>query len=126
MNNSHTYRTNTRTGSAAARRTSRGVRDQRRNLIEVGVLLLIVVLLIAGAVTTSRPRAVSVTSSRVQVQAGDTLWTLAAKHPIPGLDTARTADEIARLNGMKTAQVSPGDSILVPSQAAPSVAMASR
>jgi hypothetical protein len=53
-------------------------------------------------------------SRELKVQSGDTLWTLAAQHPIAGMTTAQVADLLAESNGLPTRMVLPGQVILVP------------
>jgi len=81
---------------------------------EVLVLILIGALLIVGAVATSRPRVPSTTMAPVSVRSGETVWSLAAAHPVPGLTTAEVADLLVRTNGLEGRTVTPGETVLIP------------
>jgi LysM repeat protein len=84
---------------------------------EVLALLIILVLLIVGLVTTSGRRTQRiVVSQRVTVQSGDSLWTVAAAHPVAGMSTAQVADLLATSNDLSGQLVRPGQVILVPSE----------
>lgn len=52
----------------------------------------------------------------VRVDAGDSLWTLAAAHPIEGFTTQETSDAIAEVNGLDGAVLEVGEEILVPAE----------
>lgn len=86
--------------------------------LETITLIVIAVLLIAGVVLSARPRAVDAGLSGLKVRSGDTLWTLAAAHPVEGLSTAEVADLIAEVNGRESAMLRPGETIMVPSGSA--------
>jgi hypothetical protein len=58
-----------------------------------------------------------VETGTVKVQRGDTLWSIAAAHPVAGLDTARTADLIAQINDLDGAALPESVTILVPHDA---------
>lgn len=88
--------------------------------IEIGVLIAIATLLIAGAVATAGPGAAHVRTQRVMTAPGDTLWTLASNHPIAGMTTQQEADMIARMNAMGAAAVAPGHTLLVPADSSSS------
>jgi hypothetical protein len=115
------HRQITRTHISAYPRTSRLVSGR----LEVLTLIVIAVLLILGAVVTS-PRSApttSLTTSKVAV--GDSLWTLAAAHPVDGLTTAQVAELLVRANHLDGPLVSPGQTILVPAES-PAVRLAAR
>jgi hypothetical protein len=101
--------------SRVARRGSReSVRGSRtRPVVEVGALLLIAVLLVAGPIM-GRQGAVHFETSSVLTSRGDTLWTIARAHPVPGLTTAESVEVIATLNDLETANVQAGTSVRVP------------
>ena len=82
--------------------------------VEITALVLILAALVVG-VSVTRTRARDVTSRvQVRVQRGETLWSIAHAHPVIGQTTAQTADTIARLNGLSTADVQIGERLLVP------------
>jgi LysM repeat protein len=82
--------------------------------LEVIALIIIVVLLIFGALATRGTPVVSPSLSRLKVQAGDSLWILAAEHPVAGLTTAQLADFLAKTNRIEGGRILPGQTILVP------------
>jgi hypothetical protein len=89
----------------------------RGNLVgrlEVLALVLIAVLLVVGALSTRGVQATPPAQLRLEVQPGDTLWSLAAAHPIEGLSTAELADVLARENHLGGRIVTAGQSIHVP------------
>ena len=53
-------------------------------------------------------------TTSVTVRAGDTLWTLAAKHTRPGDDVQETIDRIAVANHLKGATIIPGERLRIP------------
>ncbi len=86
-----------------------------RLVAEVVALLVIALLLIVLPVVSREadsPRSTSTTE--VIAQSGDTLWSVAQTHPIPGMTTAQTADHIAELNGIESSRILAGSAILVP------------
>jgi LysM repeat protein len=107
-----TSRRNTLAGQAG-RRTGTSV-----DTLEVIALLAIALLLILGAVHTSGTQGSSPSWSRLEVQAGDTLWTLAAAHPVEGLTTAQAADLLATTNHVDGGLIVQGQTLLVPAASA--------
>ena len=61
----------------------------------------------------------------LRVEQGDTVWTIAAAHPVSGLNTAQNADLIARLNDLDAGRLAAGTTLRVPS-AADSASVAQR
>lgn len=51
---------------------------------------------------------------RVEVTGGDSLWSIAATHPIAGLDTSEVADAIQTINGLDSGTLQPGMELQVP------------
>jgi hypothetical protein len=86
----------------------------RSSALEVIALLAIAVLLVIGAVSAGGPQGSELPLSRLQVQAGDSLWNLAAAHPVEGLSTAQVAELLADANHLDGALIVPGQTILVP------------
>lgn len=50
----------------------------------------------------------------VDVQPGDSLWTLAQEHPVNGADTSEVMSWIQRTNGLADTTLKPGQEIIVP------------
>lgn len=86
-------------------------------------------LLCAALVATCTPLLVQgpppdVPTRTVKISTGDTLWTLAARNPVPGLATAETVDLIREANGLDGSEIRAGQLISVPAAAPESVAIA--
>jgi len=86
-------------------------------VFEIAVLALIALLLVVATFSTSGPRTQPPTLSRVEVQRGDTLWAIAAKHPVKGMTTAQVIDLLAETNDLQGGQIRPEETILVPTTA---------
>jgi hypothetical protein len=106
------YRRAMRAGQAR-RKTSTSV-----GTLEAMALTAIALLLILGAVLTSGTPGPSQSWSPVEVQAGDSLWTLAAAHPVEGLTTAQAADLLATTNHLDGGLIVQGQTLLVPAASA--------
>jgi len=112
-------------GESVARSTNRP-RDRRdrlrpsrtvgppSGLLEVAVLALIVLLLVVATYCTSGPRTQPPTVSQIKVERGDTLWTLAATHPVEGMTTAQVIDLVAEINHLQGGLIRPNETIFVP------------
>lgn len=98
--------------SIAARRYSS--QPRRLSTPERTVVILLVATVVLATVISSLGGQPTVETVSVKVRGGDTLWALAQKHPAPGLDTARTADLIAELNGLETSSLATGVTLRVP------------
>lgn len=86
-----------------------------RAAAEVAALVMIVLLLLALPILSrSTTSPTSDTTTKVVVRPGDTLWSVALAHPLPGMTTAETADRIAALNGNDSSRIPVGSSIIVP------------
>jgi len=127
MSNTCAVQTHRRdSGRQSIARPASAVRRQRLNMLEIATLVVIALLLVVGAVTV-RPHTPTIDSTKtVQVSAGETLWSIAAAHPISGLTTAQTAESIARDNGLSGAVLSTGQTLVVPAGVADESQMASR
>lgn len=101
-------------------RPTRGLATVSRTRIiaEVAALVVIALLLIALPLL-SRDRVVALHSSTTDriVQPGDTLWSIAASNPIPGMTTAENAESIAALNDLESSRLRVGTAIVVPAVA---------
>ena len=88
---------------------ARAARQQRTTFIRrrVGVsalLALVVVLgLQVGGVGNTAPASVAGAPRAVRLQAGDTLWDVAARYAPSGIDTRAYVDELIELNGLSGA-----------------------
>jgi len=84
-------------------------------IAEVTALLVIVVLLIALPVLSRHTKTGdSHETTRVLIQPGDTLWSIARSNPLPGLSTAQAVEHIAAVNGIESAQIPVGSAIEIP------------
>ncbi len=82
---------------------------------EVAALVMIALLLLALPILSRSTTSSSLGSTtKMVVRPGDTLWSVALAHPIPGMTTAQTADHIAALNGHNSSRIPVGSSIIVP------------
>jgi hypothetical protein len=81
---------------------------------EVLALLVIAFLLILGAALAGAPRAATPAMSELRVQAGDSMWALAAAHPVEGLTTAQVADLMTKANHLDGRPIVQGQTILAP------------
>jgi LysM repeat protein len=99
-----------RTHTSAHPRGGRTVSDGA----EVIALIMIAVLLVLGVVVTSPRSAPAPSLTALKVTAGDSLWTLAATHPVDGLTTAQVSEILMKANHLEAPVVFPGQTILVP------------
>ena len=100
----------TRSKGPARRRRSRSVSGG----LEIAALVVIAALLILGAIVTSPHSAPAPALATLKVRAGDSLWTLAATHPIDGLTTRQVSELLVEANDLEGPLVIPGQTILVP------------
>ena len=113
-------------GACTAGRLTQSTRRQRLSALEVLTLLAVAVLLIVGAVS-ARPRiSTGAQGQTVQVQAGETLWSLAQAHPIAGLTTAQATAQISRSNQLTSSSLRAGQTLVVPAGTQSTPQMASR
>lgn len=102
-----------RTG--ARRNTTATVRrHQRGAAFELAAVVLVCALLLAGIASRPDPSQAQQQTVEVTVRAGDTLWDIAAAHPVSGLTTGEVVDTIMDLNGLRTPVIEPGMLIAVP------------
>lgn len=86
---------------------------------EIVMLAMLGVLIVAATLCVAPPAA----PTQVQTQShlmlkGQSLWSVATRYPVPGLDTAATVDLIVELNGLESPMVCAGTTIRVPLAAA--------
>ena len=117
-------------GGRSRRETRATTRQSSRStglvLLEVVLLVAIIVALIAGVVMTSGRVHARVPMSRVFVESGQTLWAIAAEHPVAGQTTEQTAEMIAEINGVRGARLIAGATMAVPAENTDRVLTASR
>ena len=101
-------------GRTSASRSTSGPRTQRVSAVEMVTLVVIAALLVVGVLAT-RPQPVATASTgMIRVEAGDTLWSIAKSHPVPGLSTAQAVELIAANNHVPNGPLSVGSSLEVP------------
>jgi LysM repeat protein len=78
------------------------------------VLVLVLLALVFGVLAGAQRPPIVASSERVKVERGESLWSIARTHPVPGQTTAQTADAIAQLSGLRDSAVQAGEVLLVP------------
>lgn len=81
---------------------------------EYTIAMAAVALLIVGALLSGHSATPKFETHSIKVKAGDTLWSVARSHPIPGLGTAQTVEAIADLNGVTEGDIQAGSTLIVP------------
>jgi hypothetical protein len=114
------------THGARARRHARATRSRAIAWAEIVALALIVVTLVVATMAGSGRIAENRPSMSVRVERGQTLWSLAAQHPIAGLSTAQNADLIARTNHLAGEQLAVGTTLSIPVEPDTNIAVACR
>jgi LysM repeat protein len=84
----------------------------RRGARRAGIAAAVLLLLTFSLATAARGSAASGYQT-VTVEAGDTIWALAAER-YPGSDTRQKVDEIRRLNRLTSPLVYPGEVLRLP------------
>jgi len=84
-------------------------------MVEIVALVVIIVLLIAAPIMSRSTSPRDTATTLLRVEQGDTVWTIAAAHPVTGLNTAQNADLIARLNDLDAGRLAAGTTLRVPS-----------
>lgn len=104
------------TNTIQNRRTAGAHSGERASLTELerAIGLIAVALVLGSAMLSGGGRASEVETHSVTIARGQTLWTLAQEYPVPGLDTADTADLIADINGLEGGKIVAGASLKVP------------
>jgi hypothetical protein len=90
-------------------------------VVAVGLALLVAIAFYAVADLPA-----DVATRPVRVEAGDTLWSIASAHPVPGLRTEQTVDLIRRKNGMELSVVHVGQLLDVPDEVGSTPAVAQK
>lgn len=109
---------------AGRRRTSRNTSRWIGPI--AGALALLGFLLLVGGLPTARELAAVPTAAAtsVRVAPNDTLWSIAKAHPVHGLDTAETVERIVMMNDLEGADLQPGTTLSIPSEASGESAIA--
>jgi hypothetical protein len=71
-----------------------------------------------GVLPSARDLAPARTSAAISVTVAnaDTLWSIAASHPVPGMSTAQTVEAIREANGLTTGRLAAGQVLDVPAE----------
>lgn len=85
-----------------------------RHLAELAFVGALAVALLVGAANTGPASPADMDSVTIITPAGASAWELAALYPVPGLDTAETAELILEMNGLTTGGLTAGQCIAVP------------
>lgn len=86
-----------------------------RALFIASVLFVLVCAIPLGAQAISaRAGAAAAPSIQVDVEPGDSLWSLAREHPIAGLSTNEVVSRIRELNDLDGSLLRPGEQLMVP------------
>ncbi len=127
-----THRTS-RAHSARRRRGGRIHATERTDIhgsrgltvVEVTIIVALVVAVIVAAVLSgpaSPPKPAH--QSTIKVRAGESLWSIAAEHPVAGQTTPQTVDTIRQSNHLTGSFVAEGSVLRIPAQAGSAVALA--
>lgn len=108
-----------------ARRHLRGGGERWQLVASVLALLVSLVIAIAPGARTG-DAAGDIRFTTVSVAEGDTLWEMAARHPIPGRSTLQVIDVIRSANTLEDDTIHPGQILSVPEAGERSAAVAAR
>jgi type II secretory pathway component PulK len=78
------------------------------------LVALMLSAVIIAAMLSSRPVELDVTTQRVLVRQGESLWTLAERYPAQGLSTRETVELLSEVNDLKSSTIVAGTSLDVP------------
>lgn len=112
--------------ASAARRCNHRSGPRTGIHVETMILVVLVLLLLGGLMTSRRPAAPDIPTMRVRAEAGETLWTLASAYPVQGLSTDETAELIGRMNHSRSSALLQGAVVRVPAVPAESGTLALR
>lgn len=116
-----------RPGRHGSRGTVRACSVAGAHALEWLAAAAIVILLASACVWWSRgPAHTPLAARQITVLAGDTLWSLAASHPIQGMTTARVVEATLALNGRERASLTAGETLLLPVATSGSALVAAR
>lgn len=104
------------------------VLENPKRLIHAGyaALLLCAAIAVTFSTIAKVERPAPTAWSAITVSESGTLWAIAQAHPVPGLSTADTVALIKESNLLDSAIIMPGQTLRVPAQTQPSIAVASR
>lgn len=93
-------------------------RDRRfTTTLEIAAVVAIGIALIIATIVASRPHTAPASdTTRVFVERGDSVWSLAEEHPVAGQTTEQTVQQILDLNGLSTPSVPAGTALRLPAQ----------
>jgi hypothetical protein len=97
-------------------RSRRGDANRDRSITWAEALLLcaLACALVAGAALSGGTPAVPEHLAPVRVESGDSLWSLAASHPVEGMSTAETVEMLAAVNNIGNSSLRVGSEVMVP------------
>lgn len=87
------------------------------SVLEFALVALVILTLIAAAWISARPTRSDVGTRVVRVSPGDSLWSIAQRHQVPGRSTAETVEILATMNGLESSKLVAGAELRVPSRA---------
>ena len=84
--------------------------------VHIMVLIIVIGLLIPGSlILVEKAQSNTLEKyNKVQIASGDTLWKLARKHVTEKQDIRKFIYEIREINNLETAQIYPGQTIMIP------------
>lgn len=103
----------TSTAGPRVRHRDADVRSRGAKVIETAAFAF-VILAVGIVVAMPHPVPEAALTRPVRVQAGQTLWELAVRHPLPGATTAETVDAIRKVNDLEGSRLVSGGVVLVP------------
>jgi LysM repeat protein len=93
--------------------------------LELAIILALVAAVIAAALLSGpRTTATPARTSAIKVGAGQSLWSIATEHPMPGMSTQQAVDAIKRANHLEGSTIAEGSTLRVPSTPQAAVALA--
>jgi Tfp pilus assembly protein FimV len=85
-------------------------------LVELAIIVaLVVAVMLAAAISGARADRPPTPTAAVKVGVGESLWSVAATHPVRGMTTQQTVDLIKRANGLSDSAVTAGTVLQIPS-----------
>ena len=90
------------------------------------LVLCLVAIVYVYLMMIAEPVPENLETTTVRIEESQTLWDLAIKHPICGLDTIQTVEYIKQMNGMHTSALQAGEVLLVPTQSGDIAVLAAR
>jgi LysM repeat protein len=78
------------------------------------IVLFVVGALVYAVLLTGDRSTARFDTTRVTVRSGDTLWSIAERHPLKGCTTEQTAAVLGEINGLDDSAIIAGSAIDVP------------